>query len=664
MPGQPVSAEVRLHKGRPMVFINGKPNPLPAYSPTGWRRALAEKAMPRFYPHQMGAYFVCTPRVKSSEDYWANLFWRGDEISSTPFYRDAEQDFPMDEQAAWVRDGDPGAWLIVRFGLYEPKSWRDLHRDQLVVNEEGDVLEVPSLASDLAWDTVSRYIRALIEHCESRPWADRIIGYANFHRVEGEHEPLFHYWLYDHGPAMTARWRQFLAEKYKPDEGRSETDHDAALTFENAEVPRDKLRGSVQEVSSLLYWQGAKDNAPLRDYLLLTRDLYHERFRQIFEAMRTATDRKRLLLYDAFKQTVQGWDNRAFFDPGTSWLTAYPEQSAGSGKMGLAELMDDPGFDGLITPHDYQARGMGGVFEPEGIVDSVALRGKLFLCEMDTRTWLGGDYGEARDETEFAAITWRNLASALTRGYNAYWMDLCYDWFANDALHATIGRQVQVIKDSAKWPHETVPGIAMVIDDACALETNGAGNFLNEAVMWEWKMGLARCGVPFRVYLLEDLKRRDFPRHRVYYFPNLFRIDGERMELLRKKVFRDGNVVVWGPGSGISDGAAVGTHSASIPTGFEFEWWPVNYPRRTLITNFDHPITRGLRADTVIGGPLAYGPMLFPKDGTSLGLAWTKQGKNYSGLAVKQLGGEREGTPPRRRDAERPRHCVPTQEFS
>ena len=42
----------------------------------------------------------------------------------------------------------PGAYLIVRFGIVEPKSWRELHRDQLFVNGEGKVLECPSLASE------------------------------------------------------------------------------------------------------------------------------------------------------------------------------------------------------------------------------------------------------------------------------------------------------------------------------------------------------------------------------------------------------------------------------------------------------------------------------------------------------------------------------------
>jgi hypothetical protein len=156
--------------------------------------------------------------------------------------------------------------------------------------------------------------------------------------------------------------------------------------------------------------------------------------------------------------------------------------------------------------------------------------------------------------------------------------------------------------------------------------------------MWEEKMGLARCGVPYRIYLLEDLKLPNFPKHRVFYFPNLFKCDDERLRLLKDVVFRDGNVVVWGPGSGISDGEKIGKDSASKLTGFDFELIPSNCQRRVLISDFAHIITKGLSADTVLGGPLAFGPELLPKDGVMLGRAWTKQGRNYAGLAVKSFG--------------------------
>jgi hypothetical protein len=342
---------------------------------------------------------------------------------------------------------------------------------------------------------------------------------------------------------------------------------------------------------------------------------------------------------------MQGWSNWGFFRYGKvreefAWRLAYPETMSSSGHMMIASLFDTPGFDGLITPHDYQARGIGGVYEPEGIVDSTILRGKYFMSEMDTRTYLmdRNGIGQAADDREFAAITWRNLATSFTRGFNSYWMEFGRGWFRNESIQKVIGRQTEVINESIEWRHETVPGVAMIIDDACAFETNGDGNYLNEAVMSEWKMGLSRCGVPRNIYLFDDLILDNFPKHRVYYFPNLFRATDEKLRILSERVFRDGVVVVWGPGSGISDGEKIGTESASKLTGFSFEMIGVNSPRRVLITNADHAITSDLPEDTMIGGPLSYGPVLLATDGEPLGAAWTKGGGRHVGMAVKEYG--------------------------
>ena len=594
----PVKVEVKPHAGRPAVFVNDQPLALTAYSPVaGKRMKMFEAQTARFFPHKLGAYLISVSTAVSN-DFFATTQWVGDEVKADHLLPETG---PLDKQVEHVLKGDPDAWLIIRFGTHEPADWRALHPDQLFVTETGHRLEIPSLASDLFNQMCARYAAAVIEHCEAKPWANRIIGYANFLRTEGTHEPLVDHWLFDHSPLMEKRFG-------KP-------------------VPTDKLRGAAPDVAQLLYWH---DDPVLREYLLLQRDLFHEHFRLVTAAMRKAAPRNRLLLYDALKQPMMGWSNSGFFTRDRSWPLAYAEDRAGSGHIDVASLFDLPGFDGLITPHDYQARGVGGVYQPEGAADSMVLRGKLMFCEMDTRTWTGTDVNfPARDIKEFTAITWRNLADSMTRGYQSYWMDVYQDWFAAPEMHQVIGRQVEVLKESLNWPHADVPGIAMILDDEAVLDTNGDGRFFNEAIMWEMKQGLARCGVPFRVYLLNDLKRADFPEHRVFYFPNLFRISAKRRTLLEKKVFKAGHVVLWGPGSGIAEGADA--------TGFEFDRLPINYPRRVLISNFDHPITRGLPADTILGSPLAYGPVLLPKNGIRLGEAWTKSGRVAAGLAVKEM---------------------------
>jgi hypothetical protein len=644
--------EVKPYHGRPTVFIDGKPDALPGYCPW-YTEGFFEKYTPLLYQHKFGAYHL---DIRTLAD--AYELWSGDRIDSKPVVETPPDFFSLDRQVGIILKGDPGARFFIRVGINPPSSWTKLHPQEFFLNENGKASDTPSLASDTFWRAATAYCAAIVGFVESRPWADRVIGYGNFHLAEGCHIPVAEGWLYDRNPLMVQKWREFLKEKYSTIQNLRASYRDSTLTFETSDVPRDKLKGSVQEVSALLYWQGAQDNQPLRDYLELTRDLFHSRFRQMGAAMEGAASRKVLILHDALKQPMSGWNLFGFFAIGPernmSWSLAYPELMAGSGSIDVSRLFENtPGFDGLVTPHDYQARGVGGVYEPEGMADSDVLRGKLFWSEMDTRFSPVNDpdgskgLGSARNVDEWAAITWRNFASGWTRGYHSYWHHAwsVADWFKDPRVQAVIQRQVEVIRESLSWTHETVPGIAMILDDSSVLETNGSGNFLNEAVMWEYKMGLARCGVPFRIYLFDDLSLDNFPKHRVYYFPNLFRVDDKRLEILKKKVFRDGVVVVWGPGSGISDGVTIGTASAAKLTGFDFEMLPVNAPRRILISDFTHPVTRGLPADMVIGGPLPYGPVLMPIKCKELGLAWAKGGNNHIGLGLKEFGNGAEGNP-------------------
>ena len=646
-------AEVRMHRGRPAIFLDGKPVALPGYSPGSTRRDY-DTSMPLFYEKRMGMYLIWIDGWGTSA---TNRWWVGDTVSATPLVAPAQDAFTLEQQAEHILAGDPGAYLVIRFYTKPPADWAALHPDEFVVSEDGRALgDAPSLASDLFWERAAAFGAALVRFCEAQPWGHRVIGYNTHYLDEGSHMPVAAGYLFDHGPRMTDRYRRHLHAKYGTTENLRAAHHDPAVTLETAAVPRDRLRGPVPDVAGIHSWLPARENQALRDYLELTRDLFHERFAQCGRAMADAASRKVLILHDALKQVMQGWNNHGFFrygSEGVSWSPAYPEMLAGSGHMHVADLLDSaPGFSGILTPHDYQARGVGGVYEPEGAADSAVLRGRYFLAEMDTRSG-PQDIGSARDPREWAAITWRNHATGWSRGFDSYWMYGFHiaDWFGVPAVQDVIRRQVEVIRQSIDWTHEPVPGIAMILDDAAVLETNGAGNYLNEAVMWEWKMGLARCGVPHSIHLLEDLAHERFPDHRVYYFPNLFRVDDRRLELLRRKVFRGGNVVIWGPGSGISDGKVIGTDSAARLTGFSFEMIPANAQRRILISNFEHPVTRGLDEALVIGGPLAYGPVIMPTDGTELGLAWAKGGNNHRGLAIKEFGrgaaGRAEGGPER-----------------
>lgn len=564
-------------------------------------------------------------------------FWDGDSISSDPRHVTLEK---LDRGPRYVLDRNPDARVMIRFRSRPPQNWYDLHPDHAVVQANGERMDYPSMASGLFARQAAEYCRAYISFCESRPWAERCLGYINYELCEGCHGPLSGGMLYDYSPVALDRWREWLADRYGEDEAFRDAWGNDELSLETVEVPRDPLRGSLPEVAELPYWQTPPDNAPLRDWLLFTRDLYHQNMEILCAAGREAAPDK-LLLHDIFKLPMQGWHNHGFFQPDVSWPIAYPENAAGSGIMNVTPMLEMAGMDGVCTPYDYQVRGAGGIFEPEGIADTGVLRNHLFFTEHDIRTWCSGfgHYGTMRDIEEFDAVMWRDLSTALTRGFMNYFCDHNADYHSDPRMSEILGREIEVLRRAPDRPRRPVPGIAMILDEEAALETNGAGQVMNEAVMWEQKIGISRCGVPYRIYVLEDLRCDDFPPQAVYYFPNLYRVDDERLALLRETVFRDGNLVLWGPGSGISNGETLGPDHARRLTGFQFDFQPVNYQRRVQIENFSHSITRDLRADCIYGGATSYGPILYPTDGTRLGMAWSKQAAQDCGLAVKEMDG-------------------------
>jgi len=294
-------------------------------------------------------------------------------------------------------------------------------------------------------------------------------------------------------------------------------------------------------------------------------------------------------------------------------------------------------------------RQMGGGYEPEGPIDSWVLRGKLFLGENDYRTYNCSEnfsYGYARDDAEAAAALWRTAAGDIARGAQSYWMDVTSfpppkgGYFRSDSIMKIIESIVPVMRRSQEWEHADVPGIAMIVDDRSALEEDFSSDYQNLAVMWQRLTGLAHAGVPYRIYLWEDLLADNFPDHRLFVFPNLFRMDQERLDILKSRVCRDGRVVLWGPATGITDGKQLGAEWATKVTGMPMKFLNESFSRRVVLTRCDHPITARLHGAVSYGDNTAYGPILLPERDPSFseqGIALTVRGVHHAGLAIKDM---------------------------
>jgi len=412
-------------------------------------------------------YFL-TP--KCNWETMAGLYWHDDGDYHWPTDEEAEHD--IDGQARAILAMDPSARFYVRPGDTVPHTWQAKHREEMQQTSTGRLIEQISLASRLGNEHFIIYLKNVIAYCEARPWAERIIGYMYFPHGEGLTLSACEGYTFDVSPVMQEAFRQFVHERYGNVAALREAWHDADITFDTVSVPSEAEWRAKRE--TLPHWPQPAQVQRERDYFALQRLLFCQYFRRAMTALREATALRPVLLgVDALKQPMLGWLlNQAFGRQ--DWITDpmddFPEMTMPSGAIDVGELLDDEGWDFVITPSDYSARSVGYAFESEGVNDSLRLRNKVMLVENDARTWMGSEaetLGAFLTPAEVRAGLLRNTAWALSRGHLHYWMNVGSSYFHDPKIHEVAIRDERRLLDaSIAWPHrETEHAICFVIDD-------------------------------------------------------------------------------------------------------------------------------------------------------------------------------------------------------
>ncbi|HEY3415918.1 MAG TPA: beta-galactosidase, partial [Armatimonadota bacterium] len=649
------TAKLEFHQGRPVIIFNGKPishamysdpmvhvKPVPHSKPEIWLERYKDFRDSGVHVYSIGPVHWVNGNPTESR------FWSGDGV-----YPDVSADdapFCVDKQAQALLEMDPEATFFVRFGDEIPKAWIDANPDIIQQSYTGERREFynpqPSLGSEKGLQDVCTFIRRVIEHCEAQPWSDRVFAYMYYPRGEGITNLNVSGFMFDVCPAMQETYKKWMREHYADEATLQAAWGDPAITFDTVRVPTDaEWRGDMDKVE---HWVGGEQLRRYRDYWELQQTLFIHWYRTLIRTVVAALAARPVVFgIDMAKQPMLGWQHNLSFSgvgPSAEFLNMF----TGTGSIDTAELLDEPGLDMLCTPADYTARTMGYGWEPEGIADSLHLRGKAMLVENDARSFNPGQedhtLGAFRNPAEVKAGLLRNAAWSLTRGHFDYWMIAGGQYFHHPEVQEQGIRTVAPLLDAAhNWPHKkTEHAIAMIIDDASdsLLAENGTSGYLNLAVLWQRILGLAHCGIPYRVYLFSDLQRENMPDYRCYLFPNLFKMDEERLALLQRKVFRDGRMAIFGPSTGITDGKHLSADWASRLLGVEMELVNKHAPRRVIVQG-PHPIAQALPASLVYGDSQPYGPILIPaKDALEpagadhLGMATTFWGINRPGLFV------------------------------
>ncbi len=621
-------ARLEFHNGRPVIMLNGAPvsqamyfdwicdtDPVKHSKPEMW---LARNRDFRDSDVHVYAAHVSHWYAHQFNQSW---FWTGDGIY--PEEPPADSVYSVDKAAPALIEMDPQAKLAVRFTDCCPRAWAEANPGHMQrhVTAAGDAVELfpqISLASEKGMIDTGRFVANIVRYCESQSWAERVFTYLFYPLGEGLPNLNVCGYLFDHSEVMQEAYNRFVRARYGTEEALREAWGEPEITFDAVRVPLDEEWQAARAQTE--HWVEARELRKHRDYFLCNRELFLRWYREIIRAANAAkTARPVTFGIDMCKQPLMGWQIRLAFD-GTGPGPDFPDILAAGGSIDIAEIIDEPGLDFLVTPADYTARAMGYEQEPEGIADSLRLRNKCIMIENDCRTFAPGmeddTQGAFRTLEECRAGVLRNAAWSLTRGGLDYWCVPGGAYFTDQGIQDyAIKPAARILNASHAWPHvETEHAVAMIIDDGASIDEDCTSGYQNLAIMWQRVLGLAHCGIPYRLYLLSDLDRDNMPDYRCYLFPNLFRLNEARLALLERKIFRDGRMAIFGPATGIVDGDVLSAEWATRLLGVEMELVRKHCPRRVMIGG-RHRIVEALPAASVYGDSQHYGPILIPQRG-------------------------------------------------
>ena len=632
---------IETRNGRPTVMLDGEPVPQSVYCDYILRGNWEERNE-EFVASGVRVFHLTVAHGDKAggEDFFDNAFWTADGVYPVDDHVAA---FSLDHQAESILKVRPDALFYIKFQLTPPIDWMREHPGDMQTDENGKTYREASFASARLRRDLTRYVRGLVDHCETRPWRDHIVGYLGLPYGEGIMPLNIAGKMFDCSAVNQRAFRQWVRTRYRSEARLRKAWGNPTLTFGRVRVPRDAdwyarrqagpvtLGGKPLDVASLpsnalvssaslFHWVEERNAAPERDYCRFMREMFLGWARTIHAAAKDTArkhGRTRIVGLDIIKQHQIGWQILSTFD-GIGDGQSFPSMFPLTGSIDMDELLDDDLLDAVWNPADYYARTLGFAYESEGLTDTMALRGKVAFVENDARTYVGEgikDQGAFRDEREVEVGLIRNAALTLSRGVQSYQCNVGSSYFHDAAIQDTVARVRRMVERVERVPHvETRDAIAFIVDDESPLFEDFTSGYQTLALILQRIRGLSHCGVPYRILLLSDVRRRNLPRYHTWVFPNLFRVVPETVALLRRKVLRDGNVAVFGPSTGITDGKTLGVEGASGLLGVPMELFPRTTVRHVIVQDDGHPLSAPLPASLVYGDSMPYGPTMVPGD--------------------------------------------------
>lgn len=506
----------------------------------------------------------------------------------------------IDALVQQVLAADPDGYLLPRLQFFPTNYWARTHDDQMAVyasGEEGDV----SLASCDFWADCVDALDALIAHFAdpATPGGDRILG---FHLDRGE-------WFYDASAGYDLSlsnqiaFQNWLHAKYQALHALRSAWHDASVTWEDAAIPEWPGKApAVKKTDTPLYADRREGRWP--DYAQYSSELAAEIIAGLASAIKTLSH-NRLIVAVSYGYTLEFAGRND------------------SGHLALGKLLQSPDIDIVAGPNSYAGRVAGSPAAFGAPLDSVALHGKLWLVEDDTKTFLAETETDDTYNPKIAsgadtqAIHQRHFGAALAHRAGVTWMDLWgQGWLNSPDIWRELGG---LAAQAGRWERlvpNQIPAsdVAVLVDEASLRFLKNDPNGLGTHLVGRTRDLLLRVGGSVGFYLQSDITRPDFPDAKLYLFLNALRLTTEERTAVREKLQKPGKTLAWLYAPGVFDENGPSSEEAGEVVGIALRPQPWNSRGGSLATEIKHPITDRIRGTKKIGQEEILNPLYAVSD--------------------------------------------------
>jgi len=456
-----------------------------------------------------------------------------------------------------VLEANPDALLLPRVGMSAPAWWRKAHPDAVMVwDRPGQKREAVVVASPAYRRDAAERLRALIEHVDEA-FGPHVAGYHPCGQNTGE-------WFYQDtwGPALNGyseasrrAWREWLRRRYGTDAALADAWGRPDATLDAAEVPSPEAR---RDASGGILWHPER-NRPVIDFGAFQQEMMADCVCHFARTVRRATAGRKLVV---------------FFYGYTFEFGAIRNGPATSGHYALRQVLACPDIDVLCSPISYWDRGLGESGPAMSAAESVALAGKMWLYEDDTRTYLGtgkfpGWNAAAETLAQTNALLVRNTAQCALRNFGTWWMDLgATGWFNDPRMWAEMDRLAALDGPLLARPTPFRPQVAAVVDERSLCRVAFDGHRVARPGVYEARRPLGRMGAPYGQYLLDDVAAGRV-RARMFVFLDAWCLTPqERRQILEAT---RGSLALWCYAPGYQEPDRISPGGMEELTGFRLE---------------------------------------------------------------------------------------------